>query len=449
MGTDIIVAGAGHGGLSAAYALSKNGYNVTVYERSEEEKLGHDWHDYFEVKSFSAAGFPLPSTGVTDRIPIAYYGPDPDLPPLCQNDQAGVFEMYMPRKDIYKHLISHCRKAGVKFVFGCNILGPAVLGDRVVGIKTSLGDFYADLVVDSAGIDSPLRKNLSEYFLLDKEFKKYDILYTYRGIYKRLPDVDFDGPVYRVYLSDDGSVGLKWCVTYDDYVDILIGRFEPFGSDTINSVTAELRKINPHLSDELIRGGQVVKIPVRQSPAVLVANGYASVGDSAAMTMPLMGSGIASSLKAGAMLAKAVIADKNRCYSAETLWKYEVDYMKNIGFNYASVALIKDLLPSLKKEDVDFFFREGILTSSDMAFSAEDSSLGALLTNITIPSIIERARKATANPALLKKVAGVGVNFVKLKSVTSSFPTKYNRLAIEKWAEKYTSFFESVLDRSI
>ena len=36
---NILIAGAGHGGLSAAATLSKNGYNVTVIEKETREKI--------------------------------------------------------------------------------------------------------------------------------------------------------------------------------------------------------------------------------------------------------------------------------------------------------------------------------------------------------------------------------------------------------------------------
>ena len=45
MSRKIIVAGAGHGGLTAAALLAKAGFDVTIYERNEEGKLGYDWTD--------------------------------------------------------------------------------------------------------------------------------------------------------------------------------------------------------------------------------------------------------------------------------------------------------------------------------------------------------------------------------------------------------------------
>lgn len=444
MSSKIIVAGAGHGGLSAAYTLAKNGYDVTVYEKRKEEDLGYEWHDYFDMKSWAAAGFSLPAQGVIDRVPLAYYGPDPEIPPLYQPDQPG-YDMYMPRKEIYRHIMKHCKAAGVKFVFECTIDAPIILGSRVVGIKTDKGDFLADLVIDAAGIDSPIRMQLPDSFGIDKDYKEYDYLYVYRGIYNRVEGIPNEDPMYRVYLSCDkgGNIGLKWCVTYDDYVDVLIGRSNEFGQDEVDEIIQGYRKDQPWVGEDVIRGGQFVRIPIRQSPGIMVADGYAGVGDTVAMTMPIMGSGIAASLRAGTLLAKTVMADKDNYYTAETLWKYEVAYMKNIGFDYCTIAILKNAIPTLNNDDINFLFGSGILTNDDMTFSAEDSSVGAILSGFTVQSIIDRLKIANSNRALVKKVSAIGVNIVKFKAVSSSFPTKYNRQAVEKWAEKYKAFFDN------
>ena len=53
----------------------------------------------------------------------------------------------------------------------------------------------------------------------------------------------------------------------------------------------------------------MTSIPVRQPLAVMIADGYAAIGDSAFMAIPINGSGIGCSMRAGKMLADAVIAD--------------------------------------------------------------------------------------------------------------------------------------------
>ena len=56
----ILVAGAGHGGLTAAYNLAKAGYDVTVLEYKRRENLGYDWHDALEMSAFLESGIPCP-----------------------------------------------------------------------------------------------------------------------------------------------------------------------------------------------------------------------------------------------------------------------------------------------------------------------------------------------------------------------------------------------------
>lgn len=448
MGAVILVAGAGHGGLSAAYNLAKNGYDVTVYEKSAEDNLGHEWSDYFSMKAFASAGFPLPHEGVTDKAPIAYYCPDPSVPPLYEPNQEG-FDMYMPRRDVYRHLIKHCREAGVKFVFECTIKGPIILGNRVVGLDTEKGVFLGDLIIDAAGFSSAVRNGLPRHFMVEHNCRKYDQLYAYRGIFERSGE-KLQGPWYKVAFDFDenNDVCLKWNVTYDDYVDIFIGRSKPFSMEKAEETVEEMRKIFPYIGKKLIRGGKFAVVPIRQSPAVIVADGYAAVGDSAMMTLPVLGSGISISLRAGKLLANAIMADKDKCFSIKTLWNYQVSYFKKIGFNLGAIALLKSLIPSLTREDIIFFFNSGVLSGKDMTFSDSATSLSELLPDVSIPDLIDRIKKATANPSLIKKVAGVGVEFVKYKTMVATFPSKYEREAVEKWEKKYTGFFANVVDKS-
>ncbi len=44
---NIIIAGAGHGGLAAAARLAQAGHTVTVFENKNRTELGYDWHDRF------------------------------------------------------------------------------------------------------------------------------------------------------------------------------------------------------------------------------------------------------------------------------------------------------------------------------------------------------------------------------------------------------------------
>lgn len=442
MGKNIIIAGAGHGGLTAAYHLSKSGYSVTVYERAaQESELGYEWEDFFDARTFDEAGLPEPSTGKIPKVPISFYGPNPEHEPIRQTFTDGEVEMHMNRKELYAHLIGLVKEAGVQIVYGCTIYAPILIGSRVVGIKTSLGDFTGDLVIDAAGVDSPLRANLPPYLGIQNTLKQNECVYAYRAYFNRLEGYEDVKNEYKTYLTGDGKTVTTWAVTTEKTVDLLIARFEPFGQDVIDEMYKIFKADNPHLGDQLVLGGQVVKIPLRRPIAVLVADGYAAVGDSACMTVPIAGSGIANSIRAGKILADVVLADRNEEYSVYSLWKYQVTFFEKIGNSSAMIDMARAFLLSLKKEDFEFFFGNKILTSEDLSFNTNETSAKEMFSHFSPAVILDRLKKVGANRALIKKLGAVAVRIGRLKLVTSRMPDSYSRSAVLKWAQKYEQLF--------
>ncbi|MBQ1553627.1 MAG: NAD(P)-binding protein, partial [Clostridia bacterium] len=73
---EIIIAGAGHGGLTAAYNFARNGYSVTVYEKKQRSELGYGWKDSMSPSAFNFCGMPMPEKKVfTPGVPNCYYSP--------------------------------------------------------------------------------------------------------------------------------------------------------------------------------------------------------------------------------------------------------------------------------------------------------------------------------------------------------------------------------------
>lgn len=448
MGKNIIVAGAGHGGLTAAYHLAKSGYNVTVYEHAAQESdLGYEWEDFFDARTFDEAGLPAPETGMIPKVPISFYGPDPDVEPIRQTFEAGEVEMHMNRKELCAHLIRIARDVGVQFVFGCTIYAPILIGNRIVGIKTSLGDFTADLVIDACGVDSPLRANLPAYLGIQKTLKKFEYIYAYRAYFNRLEGFENVKNEYKTYFVDDGKTGLTWVVTTEKTVDLLIARFEPFGQDEIDRMYKIFKADNPHLGDKLVLGGQITKIPLRRPLAILVADGYAAVGDSACMTVPIAGSGIANSIRAGKILADTVLFDRNEEYSAVTLWKYQRTFFDKIGGSMGLIDMGKGMLLDLKKKDFEFFFNNKILTSEDISFNTNETSAKAMFSHFTPSIIVDRMKKIGANRDLIRRIGGVATRAGRLKLILTRMPDRYNREDVVNWAAKYDRLYNVAPDK--
>ena len=443
MSKRIIVAGAGHGGITCAAILAKNGYDVTIYEKNAADKMGHDWTDIFDPKAFKAVGMDMPPREMYEfKNNMTFFGPAMTTR-LVQDVPEGELEIQMERRDIYKCIIDYAVSCGVKFEYECSVEGPIMLGNRVVGLKTAKGIEYADLVIDACGINSPVRMNLPEHLGIQKEAQEFERFYVYRAFFEK-KDVGEIQDKFRVLMFYGGELGICWVADDGEYTDALIGRFRETDMAAVEETLASLRKDFPDLGEEKIRGGQFVQIPVRQPLGVLVADGYAAIGDSAFMTVPIIGSGIANSMKASAILADAIMDDKEGCYSAKTLWKYQREFYSKLGTGLAPLASIKLLLTRLQPEELDYIFATGILNADDMTISADSTSLFAMVKDMADPEpLMAKIKGLAGNTTILRKVLRMIKDIAAVSVVTAAMPAKYDVKAVNKWVKAYNACFKS------
>ncbi len=434
MGKKIIVAGLGHGGIAAAAILARAGFDVTVYEQKKEGTLGYDWTDIFAPDALAVAGMPMPPKDKFEyKEDMTFFGPSMKTG-LRQHVPKEKLEIKMERRDIYAHFIKHALECGVKIEYEHKVLGPIILGNRVVGIKTDKGDIYGDLIIDSCGMNSPVRMNLPEEFGIEKEVGRNEKITIYRAFFNKACD-DAVEAKFKVMLFAGGELGVNWIASEDDHTDLLMGRFNDFTIEDVERFSDYLRETNPRLGTEILRGGQFVEIPVRQPLSVMVADGYVAIGDSAFMTVPLIGSGIANCLKASRVLANAVIADKNQVFTAESLWKYQQGYYKELGAGLAPLACGKLLLLNLTAEEVDYVIDNGILNEDMMTIGADFTGLGSM--NIDPRALINQAKQVCQDPELLKKIIACGVRMGKAVAACAMMPKKYNAKRVHSWAKVY------------
>ena len=440
MGNTIIIAGGGHGGIALGYQLAKRGYAVTVYERRSRAQMGYDWTDIFDKKGLFAAEMELPAPEkFCLKQDMTFIGPGETIK-LQQHTDPDKLEIQMERTAIYDHLIGYAQEAGVRFVFDCEIEAPILLGSRVVGIQTSAGAVYGDLIVDACGIRSPLRTQLPAYLGIQNEVQPFEQFYVYRAFFNKACETKEDK--FKVQLLREGKLGICWVAAEETHTDVLIGRFEPFDLAEVDRTLASLRKDNPAIGETLVRGGQFVHIPVRQPLGVLVADGYAAIGDAAFMTVPIIGSGIANSLKASHLLCEAIEADRDGAYSAYTLWKYQTDFYKELGAGLAPLACVKLLLTRLEPSDLDYIFETGILNADDMTIDADSTSLGAILGGMKVEDLKVKAGGLVKNPVVLKKVLRMGKELGVATAVTAAMPKTYEPDKVLRWVKNYNACFK-------
>ena len=443
----IIVAGAGHGGLVAAANLAREGFDVTVYEAKEEDQLGYDQYDSVHLDGFELAGVPVPEEYKVKRTGLTFMIPGTDLPPLQQGVSDDTYNVEIDRKALYRYLIAPAKEAGVKFEFGCKVNGPIILGSRVAGLSTEKGDVLADLVIDAAGLYSPVRSNLPESFGIQRNAEGTDILHTYRAFFERDPEAEPPKYKYIVSLLPGDFCGLFWAITNETQIDVLIASMtHDLTDEDIAEKTAMIRSANPGMG-AFIRGGRTADIPVRQPLATLVADGYAAVGDSAFMTIPLKGSGVGHSMRAGKMLADTVIADENGFYSKETLWEYQVKFFEEIGFTSMLMAVMKNELPYITQEDLEYFFAN-IISPELLETFGNEAKFSKIMSAFSFKDLRETAIKIVGHPSVRSMIVRGGRNITRCLTLRQSLKEKYETKSAAKWNSAYNSLFDTILKKA-
>lgn len=441
MGKKILVAGGGHGGIACGAILAKNGYDVTVYEKSKRKDMGYDWTDIFDINGFAVAGMELPAEDKWEHAHNMTFLSPAMNKKLYQKTEPN--QISMERRWIYDHIIKHAKDCGVKFEYGNEVLEPVMLGNRVVGIKTEKGIKYGDLVIDACGMNSSVRKNLPKHLGVQNEVGEYETFQVWRGFYERKEGVESDD-TYKVFLFYKEKLGICWLIDEGKYCDILIGRFQPMGEEDVEETLKNLREDNPYLGEELLRGGEFVKIPVRHTLSVMVADGYAAIGDSAFMTVPVIGSGIANSMKAARMLADVILDDETDSFSAPILWNYQKEYFSKIGAGLAPLAAVKLLLTRFEPDEVDHMFQKGILTDSDMtAIVMDTTGFGEVLQSMLNPNDLKnRVSGLLDRSSALKKMARLGKDVAAVTALTTAIPREYEIERVRAWSDKFNACFK-------
>jgi Dehydrogenases (flavoproteins) len=421
----IIVAGMGHGGIVAAAKMAKAGFDVTVVERNAKNTLGHDWEDRFTFELLLKATElnSLPEGSWRNRGDCTFVSPSHNTHVNIKYTEK-TRQKIMWRKPLINTLIDYAESVGVKIDYETEVLAPIVEKNAIVGIKTNKGDYFADLTVDALGVFSTLRQALPDSFGIQKSPARGDVFYAYRAYYNKTKASAPEFP-FEVYLYHECEQGLSWCCTNSDNVDILIGRIDPLTSEKVEEQVDIFRESHPYIGKEILHGGAYGVIPVRRPLPLMVADGYAAVGDSAFMTTPMNGMGIDLSINAGLLLADTVI--NNPDFSAKNLWKYNRQFHILFGGDTAKNEGLKNSLLELPPEGVDFLFDNAVIQSSDLSGAGKNTKLSSLL-----GKFIRGMRKPTYFFAIIKGL----IKGAKVCRLYKTPPIVFDRDAINDWSKK-------------
>lgn len=426
----IIVVGAGIGGLRFAANAAAAGHDVSVFERAATiQAMRYPWHDDVSRTAFSRAGLDVPE-GCFPKKNWSFVSPSGDIRRMYESLEES--DISVPRPALNAMLAAACERAGAKLCFGINAEGAIVENGAAKGVSASSERYAADLVVDSTGVESRLKEGLD----IDRP-EKGEIFFAYRAFYEKDVSAPEAEHTNKVYLKHLGENGISWAIQDGDQVDVLIGRLGGLDKATLENALNALKADNPTIGKKILSGGGVYKIPVRYPAAKMVANGYAAIGDAAFMTIPMLGSGIASSLAAADMLFAIVNGASKEgksvreTVSKENLWRYEVEFFTRIGAEHAGVDLMKRSVLKMPDEELSWLLNSKVLTNADICLLAKGKPIF-----ITTASALQKVVSGMRRLPLLMKVNAMLMKSHRAIRVARSIPKKYDDGKINAWAEK-------------
>ncbi len=430
----IVVIGAGHGGLQAGKVLAENGFDVTIYEKQPREDLGYDWYDDVEPTVFEELSIPIPPNSCRPDA-LSFVAPFSKNPLFVYSDENSR-EWHIDRQDFLKLLVARAENSGCKIIFNTAIESLIIENDKVCGVVINGENIYCDLVIDSSGMSSIFRGQLPKSYNITPELNNDEYFSVYRGFFNRNENEPIpEKHRKKLYLKHLGEKGISWCICEkNEQINILIGRVGEMSKATYENAMLELKKDNSIIGETLVRGGSFCKIPIRYPLTKLVGDGYAAIGDCAFMTIPLIGSGIANSLRAGQILGEKI--SKLHSTDVETLWEYQKEYYKKIGAEHFMVDCLKRVLLDADSDDIKYIFECGILTDEAMLAISNGGSF-----KLTPTEAVKKLGKILKKPKFVGNLISAVIRGLSAQSCAKKIPEKYNENEIAKWQKKCEKYY--------
>lgn len=367
--TDVIVVGAGPAGIACAITLARSGKEVVLIERGmfagSKNVFGGAIYTQPTKEIFPNFESEAPVERRTVIHNYSILGEQDSTTISYRKSDNSSYSVIRGKFD--RWAANEAKKAGVVLVEETVVREVIKRKNKVIGVKTELEDFYADIVILADGVNSLLAKQLG----LRKELKPKDVGLSVKEVIKLDKDVinqrfnlqDDEGAIGELFGGSMlGMLGLGFMYTNKESVTIGLGV-------TLNELTE--KKIKPYeLLDKLkqhptiaplIEGGTIKEYSAHLIPEggykkvpKLVDNGVMIVGDAGMLVNNLHWEGTNLAMISGKLAAETAIEALNlNDFSKKVLKSYEKK-LKNC-FVLKDLKTYKDLMDVAHSRKRAFF----------------------------------------------------------------------------------------------
>ncbi len=431
----IVFVGAGMATLVAAEKLARSGrFETLVLEKNARENISYDWHDDINRAAFEDNLLPMPQEGTYFTKRNWTFIPPSENAEVTLDIPEDQLDLSIERRLLAEQYIRRAEDV-VTFRFSTQADALIIEGGRVVGVRAGDEKIYADLVVDNSGALSKLRESLPEDSGVLRRPKEDEIFVAYRAFHKKQEGSSDPESTNRAYLKHLGEVGISWSILDPSgSVNVLIGRVGGLPKETFINAFRALKASNPNISDEIVRGGIICKIPIRHPLERMVWDGYVAIGDSAFMTIPMIGSGVENSMRAACILADVILSADS--LDKQTLWQYQVRYYLDRGATHMGVDVMKRWLLGCAPKSLDWLLQKGIVGKKEMAAAATGK-----MVKLGLGEMIGKLFKGISKLGLLVSLSNVLTKSNRAARLGRAIPKTYDEKAIAKWQAKITKLY--------
>lgn len=373
--TDVIIVGAGPAGIACGITLARAGKEVVIIERGlfagSKNVFGGAIYTKPTLEIFPNFEKEAPVERRNIEHNFAILGEKDSTTITYRKNDNTSYSVIRGKFD--RWAAEEARKAGAYIVEETVVRELIKENDKIVGVKTELEDFYADVVILADGVNSLLAKQIG----LRKDIQTKDVALSVKEVIKldketinqRFRLKDDEGSIVEIFGGPMlGMLGLGFMYTNKDSVTIGLGV-------TLNELVEEglkpyeiLERLKQHPTiAPLIEGGTTKEysahlIPEGGYKAIpqLCDNGVMIVGDAGMLVNNLHWEGTNLAMISGKLAAETALeAFEQKDFSKTTLSKYEEKLKKS--FVLKDMETYKDLMDvmhSRKKAFLSYYMKK-------------------------------------------------------------------------------------------
>lgn len=388
---DVLVVGGSTAGLFFASRMARQGYNVVVVEKDDEEHHGNRY-DIFHLSRSTFQEFGLKEPEDNDAFFSGSFTQNLSRSALNNHTKKSNTQeiLLLRRHPFMRYMEQWAVNQGVTVLHDTSFLSPIFdnpegrLSGACVSSKGETWNIEARLVADASGIPAVVRTSLPndygmETFSLGPRDQFYVVLY-----YAELENPQVDRQV--------GSCGWPyyktWIAPQYDPNGVILGVGENLSYEYAEECFADFSAkiaLPPHRVTHIEKGST----PYRRPPYSFVADGFVALGDAACLTNSWNGEGITLAWRQAETASEVIgaVLREGKLPTRKNLWEINSRYYMEHGAENEQIRALLAAVVDCSPEENDYEFEQSLFFADE-----NENPLDALFRKILKGIIIGRIK---------------------------------------------------------